>query len=331
MLIHNHQKRRWVGMAALLIAPGILSAQLTFAQGDKPAAAPPAEDMAPAVIPMTPKAAAPAPPDLTPAEAPAEAPASEADVIPMGQPATARASSGCAPGRIGCTTGANPCVPRSASTIVCQPAVPGVGVCGPGGNCNTARSCQSDGVARLSGPCGPNGCSTGDCNNGYGMPCMAGDGNCFSPEVCMGRPYTVGDLKRDVFGFKCKVKDGLGLNGCGQCSPLQQWWMEQQYRSNCRRAYRNHVLAAHIHNKFNYFFPSGCCGEGCAPFGCYNRVYAVTPHYTDPRDSQVFASPMTGLPMVVPVAPNVRHQYNYSWGNPASRVTQISNVVLPRR
>lgn len=164
-----------------------------------------------------------------------------------------------------------------------------------------------------------------------GMPCMSGPGSCLSPEVCMGRPYTLGDLKRSMFGAKCRGKEILGMDGCQTCSPLHNWWCEQQYKSKCRRAYRNHVLAAHFHNKFNYFTPSGSCGEGAPLWGHYKRVYATEPHYSHPADSQVYASPMTGHPTAVPLAPTVRHQYNYSWGSPSSRLTPVSNIILPRR
>lgn len=76
--------------------------------------------------------------------------------------------------------------------------------------------------------------------------------------------------------------------------------------------------------KFGFLFPSGCGGKGCPPFGHYGMVYAVDPSYADPRDSQVYGTQGWGTPMAVPMAPTVRHTYNYSWGVPASRITPIS-------
>jgi hypothetical protein len=66
-------------------------------------------------------------------------------------------------------------------------------------------------------------------------------------------------------------------------------------------------------------------GEGL--MGCYSYVYAVNPTYKDPRDSRVYAANGYGLPVAVPLAPNVRHTYNYGWGVPSSRVTPISRFM----
>ncbi len=71
--------------------------------------------------------------------------------------------------------------------------------------------------------------------------------------------------------------------------------------------------------------PRGCGGKGCPPIGVYQMTYPVNPDYCDPRDTRVHAAQGYGVPMGVPLAPVVRHQYNYSWGVPASRVTHISN------
>lgn len=318
MLITRNRSCLWNRIAAWLIVPSALSFNLASAQGPPPA---------PAVqeIPMRPMddTVPPPPPDgVVQDAAPGVLPAS---------PAARAATGGCGPGAADCQADNIVCTPKGA-TGGCGP----VGTCRVSDTCGNGLSCPTSGcqsgMARVTGLC-----SDGTCRDGYGFPsngtaCMGSPGSCLSPEVCMGRPYTVGDLNRSIFGAKCRCKEILGLDGCSVgCSPLSQWWAEQQYKSQCRRAYRNHVLSAHLHNKFNYFSPSGCCGEGCPPFGNYARVYATEPHYADARDSQVYASPTTGMPMAVPLPPNVRHQYNYSWGMPSSRLTPISNVVLPRR
>lgn len=202
------------------------------------------------------------------------------------------------------------------------------GGCAPGAGCTADSKC-GDGACR-SGACATNGCNTGGaaCN---GMPCLTCPSSCVSPEVCMGRGYTIGDLKRDLHGLNCRCKSACGLDGGYGGGMVSDWWCNQQYQSNCRRAYRNQVFNAWIHNKLNYFIPSGCCGEGCPPFGEYKRVYAADPSYYDQRDTRLYAAPATGVPTAIPLAPNVRYQYNYSWGSPSSRVTPISNLSLRRR
>lgn len=79
--------------------------------------------------------------------------------------------------------------------------------------------------------------------------------------------------------------------------------------------------------KFGYFIPTGCGGAGCPPVGKYARVYPQNPAYFDGRDGQIWAAQGYGVPIAVPLAPVVAHQYNYSWGTPASRLTPISRVA----
>lgn len=309
MLISRKQRKRlWKKLLLGVIVPSALSYGLAY--GQEPVAAPAVQE-----IPMR------SADDSIPPPPSDDAVDTEPGRVRVTQPGIG--GSGCTPHRAGCTSGSGcgpggaACTPgaagRQADTLVCSPRGNSVN-CGPAAGCLAGSTCPDGSYCSMDG-----------------MPCMAADGSCLSSEVLMGRPYTIGDLKRSLFGAKCRTKEILGMDGCSGCSPLHCWWTEQQYKSNCRRAYRNHVLAAHFHNKFNYFKPSGCCGEGCPPFGCYKRVYATEPHYMDGRDSQVYASPMTGHPTAVPLAPTVRHQYNYSWGVPSSRLTPISNVVLPRR
>ena len=78
--------------------------------------------------------------------------------------------------------------------------------------------------------------------------------------------------------------------------------------------------------KYGYFHPTGCCGEGCPHTSTYHLVYAANPRYFDKRDGRVYAAQGYGVPMAVPLAPNVRHTYNYSWGIPSSRLTPVSRI-----
>lgn len=62
-------------------------------------------------------------------------------------------------------------------------------------------------------------------------------------------------------------------------------------------------------------------------FGHYKIVYPVNPGYFDGRDGQVYAAQGYGGPVSVPLAPTVRHTYNYGWGVPSSRLTPISRPL----
>ncbi|QDU12138.1 hypothetical protein [Gimesia aquarii] len=79
--------------------------------------------------------------------------------------------------------------------------------------------------------------------------------------------------------------------------------------------------------KFGYFIPTGCGGKGCPPIGHYNMTYAVDPYSFDQRDGRIYGAQGYGVPIAVPLAPNVRQSYNYGWGIPSSRITPISRIV----
>lgn len=58
--------------------------------------------------------------------------------------------------------------------------------------------------------------------------------------------------------------------------------------------------------------------------GTYDITYAVNPCYFDRRDGRVYSAAGYGVPMAVPLAPNVGYTYNHGWGVPSSRLTPIS-------
>lgn len=99
-----------------------------------------------------------------------------------------------------------------------------------------------------------------------------------------------------------------------------------------RNRQQSDILGAHFRGKLAYLTPMGNGGAGAPPFGCYQLVYPVNPDYANPYDvQQQYGAQGYGVPMSVPLAPNVRHTMNYSAGMPASRLTPISNVVPPQR
>jgi len=74
---------------------------------------------------------------------------------------------------------------------------------------------------------------------------------------------------------------------------------------------------------FGWAVPSGACGQGLPLVGKYNMVYANQPGYVNPADTRLYSAQGYGMPMTVPLAPTVNHQYNYSSGIPSSRITTI--------
>ncbi|MFN9720114.1 MAG: hypothetical protein ACK58L_15555 [Planctomycetota bacterium] len=187
-------------------------------------------------------------------------------------------------------------------------------------------------------PCDP--CQAG----GYVMcdPCNGGGqyGSCYTPADC-----------NHIFAGS----DSTGMPSCWcskcQCSPCQcrgrgdvtlfAHSVDSGTGSACRDWYHGQSMSFRNKNArladrlFGWMIPSGCCGRGCPPVGKYHMTYADQPGYMDARDGQVYAAQGYGMPMTVPLAPNVNHQYNYSSSLPASRVTHIGNynpsVYQPQR
>lgn len=174
-------------------------------------------------------------------------------------------------------------------------------------------------------------------------PCNGGcnGGSCYTPTDC-----------NHIFSG-C---DASGMPSCWcskcSCSPCQCYRggsdvtlfahsVDSGTGSACRDWYRGQAMSFRNKNArladrlFGWMIPSGCCGRGCPPVGKYHMTYADQPGYTDPRDGQMYAAQGYGMPMTVPLAPNVNHQYNYSATLPASRVTHIGNynpsVYQPQR
>ena len=61
--------------------------------------------------------------------------------------------------------------------------------------------------------------------------------------------------------------------------------------------------------------------------GKYEIYYPLNLQHFDQRDGKIYAAPEWGIPMAVPLAPNVEHTYNYGWGVPSSRLTRVSAPV----
>ncbi|MDP1797769.1 MAG: hypothetical protein Q8K78_09820 [Planctomycetaceae bacterium] len=102
----------------------------------------------------------------------------------------------------------------------------------------------------------------------------------------------------------------------------------RQYKYGWNRDHDSgYSMIQYFRCKFGYFIPTGNGGAGAPFMGTYARVYPQDPGYFDQRDGQLWAAQGYGVPVAVPLAPVVGHQYNYSWGTPSSRLTPISRLA----
>ena len=146
--------------------------------------------------------------------------------------------------------------------------------------------------------------------------CQGGVGGC---QNCYRTDWRTSDWSGRPFHQRCQSHslacEGLKCRLCGHAPGM--------YYHDCT----GQDMINYFRCKFGYFIPTGCGGAGCPPIGHYSRVYPQDPHYFDGRDGQTWAAQGYGVPIAVPLAPVVGHQYNYSWGTPASRLTPISRVA----
>jgi len=182
------------------------------------------------------------------------------------------------------------------------------GSCGMGGGCGFEGgydSCGDTGCGDYCGATDGDACCPGDC---CGDCCMPGAG---CGDACGSCGYGSGYGSRMNSLFAGSANSGTG-------DPVRDFWHGQSLN------YRNRN--SRLSNKlFGWLVPSGNCGQGTPPVGKYHMTYAHQPDYFDPRDTQLYGAQGYGMPMTVPLAPNVRHAYNYSAGVPASRITPVSN------
>jgi hypothetical protein len=179
----------------------------------------------------------------------------------------------------------------------------GTSCCDNGGSCYVATDCN-----RIFSSCDSNGmpaCWCQDCNS---SPCQC----------------------RDRYGRR-RRNGRHGATGCDDGTTIFAHSLDSGTGSACRDLYHGHAMSFHHKNArladklFGWMIPSGCCGQGCPPIGKYHMTYADQPDYVNPNDTQIYAAQGYGMPITVPLAPNVNHTYNYSSGIPASRITTIGN------
>lgn len=106
----------------------------------------------------------------------------------------------------------------------------------------------------------------------------------------------------------------------------------------CQKRRHRHPKTWFGHAKSN----APCSGDGCL-YGCNNGceeccrehrhgsvVYPLNPWAYDRRDARVYSAQGYGIPLAVPLAPNVHFTYNYGWGIPSSRLTPLSRLQHPQ-
>lgn len=192
---------------------------------------------------------------------------------------------------------------------------------------------------------GASGCDTG-CGTHRRGSCCDNGGSCYVATDC-NMVFSSCDSNgmpacwcQDCNSSPCQCRDRYGRrrrNGrneapdCDDGTTLFAHSVDSGTGSACRDLYRGHAMSFHNKNArladklFGWMVPSGCCGQGCPPIGKYHMTYADQPDYVNPNDTQIYAAQGYGMPITVPLAPNVNHTYNYSSGIPASRVTTIGN------
>lgn len=197
--------------------------------------------------------------------------------------------------------------------------IPATGPCcaAPQMGCCTDNCCSDYGCDSCYTPTDCNHIfGTCDCN---GMPaCWCQDCQCSPCQCC------------DHYGRR-RRNGRHGAIGCDENVSFFAGPVDSGTGSKCRDFYRGQAMSFHNKNArladklFGWMVPSGCCGQGCPPVGKYHMTYADQPDYVNPHDTQIYAAQGYGMPITVPLAPNVNHTYNYSAGVPASRITTIGN------
>jgi hypothetical protein len=191
------------------------------------------------------------------------------------------------------------------------------------GYCPQVDACVGDSCCDVSEPeCCPS-CDTG-CECGWDTGCECECGSCYSAMDC-----------NQVFSSGRRS----GKRACRQGRNRRHWQgsnttlfarcVDSGTGYGCRDFYHGQAMSYHNKNArladklFGWMIPSGCGGQGCPPIGKYHMTYADQPDYINPNDTQIYAAQGYGMPITVPLAPNVNHAYNYSAGIPASRITTI--------
>lgn len=125
-----------------------------------------------------------------------------------------------------------------------------------------------------------------------------------------------------------RIQDGSGDDvidkNAGRVT-LSDLWTEHSLHFLERNQEQSEAISTWMYDELGLYTPANT--GSAAPFGTYQMVYPVNPSYFDPRDTRLYGAQGAGVPIAVPLAPNVGSVFNYGTGLPASRLTPIS---IPR-
>ena len=236
---------------------------------------------------------------------------------------------------------ANNGFPVQPTGMVTPPPAPPVAgaVCGPcdagaccPNTCDGSPTCCDAAGCCDSNCCCPNGCdgcgNGGGCNNGDGNGLLGRRARRNACPQCGGKGCPAcGGRGTGLLG-----RGGCGRNGgnaCGRGGLFGGCFHSSAANYRARNLHASAQLNAYLRCKLGYFLHDGSGGVGSPLCGHYKLVYPVNPGYFDGRDGQVYSAAGYGGPVSVPLAPTVRHAYNYGWGIPSSRLTPVSSVSTP--
>lgn len=139
------------------------------------------------------------------------------------------------------------------------------------------------------------------------------------------RPVTMTQAYPQAYASQGYAAQPVAMQGQVQGYPVETVYTDCPNGECDRHGYCKERFHEWLKYKFGYFIPTGNGGTGTPLFGKYHRVYPQDPGYFDQRDGQLYSAQGYGVPVSVPLAPVVGHQYNYGWGIPSSRLTPISH------
>jgi len=143
------------------------------------------------------------------------------------------------------------------------------------------------------------------------------------------------------------ISKASGLNQTSAATPPRKMQRVQPSHAEVYQPGMNGYPAGYCPtgNCQNYGYPAGYCPAGNCQYcdgcpghchsGCigncfkklavcnHGKVQPMNPGFIDDRDTTYYSAQGYGLPVVVPMAPNVRYQMNYGWGLPSSRITRV--------
>lgn len=137
--------------------------------------------------------------------------------------------------------------------------------------------------------------------------------------------HITGDILASIFPShnccKCRRGKSKRLRCRSYRARRQDAEIRQAYRADRCKERHQRLCNWVAHSRLGRFMVKN------PPIGRYEIVYPVDPWYGDARDAGVYAAEAYGGPVSVPLAPVIRHTFNYGWGVPSSRLTPVSHMA----